>query len=90
MDAQQRRSAADMLTRKFMTVREVAELTQVSEATVRHWIKDGSLRAIDVGREFRIIPRDLEVFLDQHATSAARATANAGNEASPRDKIRDA
>jgi excisionase family DNA binding protein len=57
-----------MLTRKFMTVREVADLAQVSEATVRHWIRDGELRAIDVGREFRIIPRDLEVFLDRHAT----------------------
>jgi excisionase family DNA binding protein len=62
-----------MLTRKFMTVREVADLAQVSEATVRHWIKDGELRAIDVGREFRIIPRDLEVFLDRHATPVARA-----------------
>jgi excisionase family DNA binding protein len=64
---------AEMLTRKFMTVREVADLTQVSEATVRHWIKDGDLRAIDVGREFRIIPRDLEVFLDRHATRGACA-----------------
>jgi excisionase family DNA binding protein len=60
-----------MLTRKFMTVREVAELAQVGEATVRHWIKQGELRAIDVGREFRIIPRDFERFLDLHATRAA-------------------
>ena len=60
-----------MLTRKFMTVREVAELAQVGEATVRHWIRQGELRAIDVGREFRIIPRDFERFLDLHATRAA-------------------
>ena len=51
-----------------MTVREVADLAQVSEATVRQWIRGGDLRAIDVGREFRIIPRDLELFLDRHAT----------------------
>jgi excisionase family DNA binding protein len=57
----------------FMTVREVADLAQVSEATVRHWIKDRDLRAIDVGREFRIIPRDLEAFLERHATRDARA-----------------
>jgi len=61
-----------MLTRKFMTVREVADLAQVGEATVRHWIKEGSLRAIDMGREFRIIPQDFEAFLDRHATRAAR------------------
>jgi excisionase family DNA binding protein len=62
----------------FMTVREVADLTRVSEATVRHWIKDGDLRAIDVGREFRIIPRDLEAFLERHATAAARAADDSG------------
>lgn len=60
-----------MLTRKFMTVREVAELAQVGEGTVRQWIKQGDLRAIDVGREFRIIPMDFERFLDLHATRAA-------------------
>jgi len=60
-----------MLTRKFMTVREVADLAQVSEATVRHWIKEGGLRAINVGREFRIIPRDFEAFLERRATRAA-------------------
>lgn len=60
-----------MLTRMFMTVREVAELARVSEATVRQWIRTGELRAIDVGREFRIIPGDLEAFLDRHATRPA-------------------
>ncbi len=64
-----------MLTRKFMTVREVADLAQVSEATVRHWIKAGDLRAVDVGREFRIVPRDLEDFFDRHATRAAQGPA---------------
>jgi excisionase family DNA binding protein len=72
-----------MLTRKFMTVREVADLAQVGEATVRHWIKQGELRAIDVGREFRIIPRDLERFLDQHATRAAGEPANAAVKPGP-------
>ena len=59
-----------MLTRKFMAVREVAELAQVNGATVRHWIKEGELRAIDVGRECRIIPRDVEDFLERQATCA--------------------
>ena len=55
-----------------MTVREVADLAQVSQATMRHWIKEGELRAINVGREFRIIPLDFEGFLERHATRAAR------------------
>jgi excisionase family DNA binding protein len=61
-----------MLTRRFLTVKEVADLVQVSEVSVRHWIKLQQLRAIDLGREWRIIPRDLEAFLDTHETCAAR------------------
>lgn len=56
-----------MLTRQFLSVKEVAELLKVGESTVRHWIKDGSLRAINVGREWRIGPKDLESFLQAHA-----------------------
>jgi excisionase family DNA binding protein len=70
-----------MLTRKFMTVREVADLAQVSEATVRHWIKESHLRAIDVGREWRIIPRDLEDFLERHATVAPAGRVAGGSTA---------
>jgi len=58
-----------MLTRQFLTVKEVADLLKVGETTVRHWIKDGELRAIDVGREWRIAPGDLENFLQRHATT---------------------
>jgi excisionase family DNA binding protein len=57
-----------MLTRQFMTVKEVADLLKVGEVTVRHWIKGGELRAIDVGREWRIAPVDLENYLQRHAT----------------------
>jgi excisionase family DNA binding protein len=58
-----------MLTRQFLIVREVADLLKVGEVTVRHWIKGGELRAIDVGREWRIAPSDLEHFLQRHATT---------------------
>ena len=34
----------------YQTVQEIADRLKVSEATVRHWIKDGSLRAIDIGK----------------------------------------
>jgi excisionase family DNA binding protein len=68
-----------MLTRRFLTVKEVADLVQVSEASVRHWIKLQQLRAIDLGREWRVIPRDLEAFLTTHATSrVASLPADAG------------
>ena len=52
-----------VLTRRFLTVKDVADLIQVGEATVRQWIKQGELIAVDVGREWRIVPRDLEQFI---------------------------
>lgn len=56
-----------MLTRQFLPVKEVAELLKVGEAAVRSWIKNADLRAVNIGREWRIAPRDLERFLERHA-----------------------
>lgn len=56
-----------MLTRPFLSVKDVADLLKVGEATVRHWIKESRLRAINLGREWRIAPRDLEAFLQTQA-----------------------
>jgi len=58
-----------MLTRQFLTVKDVADLLKIGEVTVRHWVKDGELRAIDVGREWRIAPGDLEHFLQSRSTT---------------------
>ncbi|UEM06953.1 helix-turn-helix domain-containing protein (plasmid) [Skermanella rosea] len=56
-----------MLTRPLMTVQEVADLLKISDDTVREWIHDRSLRAIKFGREWRIVARDLESFLNARA-----------------------
>ncbi|QXC52860.1 helix-turn-helix domain-containing protein (plasmid) [Agrobacterium salinitolerans] len=52
----------------YQTVQEIADRLKVSEATVRHWIKDGSLRAIDIGKGWRISDADLQDFLRRHET----------------------
>ena len=57
-----------MLSKPFMTIHEVAELLKVSEATVRTWIHEDDLRAIRVGRDFRVAVKDLEAFVNAHAT----------------------
>jgi len=56
-----------MLTRQFLSVKDVADLLKVGEAAVRHWINDSRLRAINLGREWRIAPKDLEAFLRAQA-----------------------
>lgn len=57
-----------MLSRPMLTTHEVADLLKVREPTVRGWIRDGGLRAIRCGREFRVPMRDLEAFCDARAT----------------------
>ncbi|MBP2238621.1 excisionase family DNA binding protein [Sinorhizobium kostiense] len=51
---------------RYQTVQEFAERLKVSEATERHWIKEGALRAIDIGKGWRISDADLDEFLRQH------------------------
>jgi excisionase family DNA binding protein len=59
-------------------VQQVADRLGVAEATVRHWIKSGALRAIDIGKGWRIPDTDLAQFL------AARETAP--RQPGPRDE----
>ena len=60
-----------MLSRPLLTIHEVAGLLKVKESTVRTWIKDGDLRAVKFGREWRVIQKDLEAYLEDHANRPA-------------------
>ena len=63
-----------MLSAKFYTVKDVAELLSVNESTIRNLIKSGDLRAIKLEREFRIAKIDLEAVLNRHATVPLQST----------------
>ncbi len=65
---------------RYQTVQELAERLEVAEATVRQWIKTGLLRAIDIGKGWRVADTDLELFLRARETaprSGAGMTDNA-------------
>jgi len=53
---------------RYQTVQELAERLEVAEATVRQWIKSGALRAIDIGKGWRIADTDLKQFLSARET----------------------
>jgi len=57
-----------MMSRPFLTTHEIAELLKVREQTVRSWIHQQELRAVKLGREFRVAVKDLEAFVNEHAT----------------------
>lgn len=73
-----------MSREQYQTVKEVADLLQVNEVTVRRWIKDGELRAIDIGKGWRIGPEDLDAFLEGHATRPADRP-NGGTDTPPEE-----
>ncbi len=49
---------------RFYNLAEVAERLQVSDRTVRRWIKSRALPAYKPGREYRIRPSDLDQFVE--------------------------
>jgi len=57
---------------RYQTVQELAERLEVAEATVRQWIKSGALRAIDIGKGWRISDTDLALFLTSRETAPRR------------------
>lgn len=54
---------------RYQTVRVVAERLGVADATVRQWIKSGALRAIYLGKGWRIADADLDAFIIARETA---------------------
>jgi excisionase family DNA binding protein len=54
---------------RYQTVHEIAERLEVSDATVRQWIKSGALRAVDIGKGWRVADTDLARFLTARETT---------------------
>ena len=67
-----------MPNERYQTVKEVADRLKVGEATVRHWIRTGDLRAVDIGKGWRIADADLALFLVRHQTVPRDPQAVAG------------
>lgn len=57
-----------MLRKPLLTTHDVAALLKIKEATVRRWIRDGDLPAVNLGREWRIATSQLEEFLILRST----------------------
>jgi excisionase family DNA binding protein len=53
---------------ELLTVKEVAQEMRVSEKRVLNWIKRGELKALDLGKDFRIYRFDLDKFIQEKRT----------------------
>lgn len=54
----------------LLTPEEVAEILRLHHLTILKFIKNQKLKAIKLGRVYRIREEDLEQFLNQQATTA--------------------
>jgi excisionase family DNA binding protein len=60
---------------KLLSASEVAKEFQVTDQTIRNWIKSGALKAIKIGRDHRIRREDVDELLSRaQAESASLAT----------------
>lgn len=48
---------------EYLTPEDVAQRYQVTVHSVREWCRSGKLRAIQIGRLWRITPADLDRFI---------------------------
>jgi excisionase family DNA binding protein len=54
---------------RLLEVAHVAHRLSASQEFVRRLIREGKLRAIRIGRRWRVDPADLEAFIDQQRTA---------------------
>lgn len=58
------------MSRRFLTVAEVARQLRVSNMTVYRLIKSGELGAVRVGRGYRLMEDDVQKYLDKRYMDA--------------------
>jgi excisionase family DNA binding protein len=78
------------MSERFNSVKDIAELLQVDEQTVRRWIKEGRLAAVKLGLEWRVRQTDLDEFLEARSTpKKAPAPPSLPEQASFNDLLRE-
>jgi excisionase family DNA binding protein len=59
---------------RFLSLGDVAARLNVSEQTIRRWVKSGRLKAYKPGLEWRIAPEDLDEFLEMRSSPKPQAS----------------
>lgn len=51
---------------RYLSTRSIADQMDLSSKTVRRWIESGALKAICIGKDFRILESDWQDFKLRH------------------------
>jgi len=49
---------------KYLAIKDICNMVQVSRSTVNRWIKSGKLRSKKIGRLVRVSSQDLGAFIE--------------------------
>jgi excisionase family DNA binding protein len=60
------------VTQELYSVEQVADLLGLHVRTVRHYVRDGKLKATRIGKQYRIAREDLEALTGQSASTLER------------------
>lgn len=55
---------------RLLTVQEVAEMLRVSNMTVYRLVRSGELRALQIGKSYRLREEDVDAFIASRFTEA--------------------
>ncbi len=54
-----------MQQEEYLTIKDIAQQLKMDEKTIRRWIKDKKLPAIELGGKYRVTRSDLNAFLEK-------------------------
>ena len=63
-----------------LKIKDVADLLNVSETTIRRWLSDGKIPAYKLNRQYRFSKMEIEKWMMEQRLSAAPTLANSGGE----------
>jgi excisionase family DNA binding protein len=55
--------------KRLLTLDDVCDRLQVSDATIRRLVRDGDLKVVRIGRAVRVRPEDLDAFIEDRLTA---------------------
>jgi len=61
-----------------MTVDQVAAYLQLNRLTVYRYVREGRIPAARIGRVYRLLKADVDLFLEEQKAAPARSTSRAG------------
>lgn len=53
----------------LLTVKDIADYLRINALTVYEYIRSGQLRAVKLGRYYRVVQKDLSQFVENHKTN---------------------